>query len=88
MMAALGQVLKEAWKLGQMSAEDYHRALALERRTGQCLLTGRALDTGEVGAILSVCCQDKSLKGYRYAALIAVLYKALRAPQRSCSFTK
>lgn len=55
MIAALGRVLKEAWKLGQMSAEDYHRAIAIERRTGQRLLKGRALSTGEVGAILSVC---------------------------------
>lgn len=75
MIAALGRVLKEAWKLGQMSAEDYHRAIAIERRTGQRLLKGRALSTG-VGAILNVCCQDDSVKGCRDAALIAVLYGA------------
>ncbi len=76
MMAAVGRVLKEAWKLGQMSAEDYHRAIAIERRTGQRLLKGRALSAGEVAAILSVCCQDSSVKGCRDAALIAVLYGA------------
>lgn len=76
MIAALGRVLKEAWKLGLLSAEDYHRAIAIERRTGQRLLKGRALSAGEVGAILNVCCQDKSVKGCRDAALIAVLYGA------------
>ncbi len=76
MMAAVGRVLKEAWKLGQMSAEDYHRAIAIERRTGQRLLKGRALSAGEIAAILSVCCQDDSVKGCRDAALIAVLYGA------------
>ncbi len=76
MIAALGRVLKEAWKLGQMSAEDYHRAVAIERRTGQRQIKGRALSALEVGAILNVCCQDLSVKGCRDAALIAVLYGA------------
>ncbi len=76
MMAALCRVLEEAWKLGQMSAEDYHRAVAIERKTGQRLLKGRALSTGEIQALFNACCQDKSVKGSRDAALIAVLYGA------------
>lgn len=76
MMAALSRVLEEAWKLGQMSAEDYHRAIAIERKTGQRLLKGRALSVGEVQALFNVCAQDKSVKGSRDAALIAVLYGA------------
>ena len=35
MMAALSRVLEESWKLGQMSAEDYHRAITIERKTGK-----------------------------------------------------
>lgn len=76
MMAALSRVLEEAWKLGQMSAEDYHRAIAIERKTGQRLLKGRALSIGEVQALFNVCAQDLSIKGIRDAALIAVLYGA------------
>ena len=76
MMAALSRVLEEAWKLGLMSAEDYHRAIAIERKTGQRLLTGRALSVGEVQALFHVCAQDESVKGSRDAALIAVLYGA------------
>ncbi|PSB25165.1 hypothetical protein [Chlorogloea sp. CCALA 695] len=48
MMAALSRVLEESWKLGLMSTEDYHRAIAIERKTGQRLLKGRALSIGEV----------------------------------------
>ena len=46
------------------------------RKTGQRLLTGRALSVGEVQALFNVCPQDKSVKGSRDAALIAVLYGA------------
>lgn len=76
MMAALSRVLEEAWKLGLMSAEDYHKAIAIERKTGVRLLTGRALSIGEVQALFHICAQDKSVKGSRDAALIAVLYSA------------
>lgn len=76
MMAAVSRVLEEAWKLGQMSAEDYHRAIALERKSNQRLPRGRTLSAGEVQALMSVCCQDESVKGCRDAALIAVLHGA------------
>lgn len=70
-MAALSRVLEEAWKLGLMSAEDYYRAIAIKRRTGQRLLKGRALSVGDVQELFHVCAQDKSVKGSRDAALIA-----------------
>ncbi len=53
-MAALSRVLEESWKLGLMSAEDYHRAIATERKTGQRLLKGRALSIREVQALFKV----------------------------------
>jgi site-specific recombinase XerD len=51
-----------------------YRAIAIERKTEQRLLNGRALGIGEVQALFHVCAQDKSVKGSRDAALIAVLY--------------
>lgn len=50
--------------------------IAIERKTGQRLLKGRAMSVGEVQALFNVCAQDESVKGSRDAALIAVLYGA------------
>jgi hypothetical protein len=69
-MASACRVLEEAWKLGQMGAEDYHRVIALERKSNQRLPHGRALSAGELQALMSVYCQDELLKGCRDAALI------------------
>lgn len=73
-LSALRQVLKEAWQLGQMSAEDYHRAANLKVVRSSTLPRGRALKNGELAALMSACSQDASPLGARDAALIAVLY--------------
>ncbi len=76
MLAALRGVLKESWRLGQMGAEEYHRAVDLETVKGTTLPRGRALQHREIGAILSACCADEKLAGYRDAAIFALLYAA------------
>lgn len=75
-ISALRQVLKEAWQLGQMSAEEYHRAANLKVVRNAALPRGRALKGGELIALMKVCSQDSSPMGARDAALIAVLYAA------------
>jgi site-specific recombinase XerD len=73
-ISALRRVLKEAWRLGLMGAEDYGRATDIKAIKGQRLPRGRALKGGELTALLNVCGRDNSPLGFRDAALIAVLY--------------
>jgi site-specific recombinase XerD len=73
-LAALRGVLREAWRLGQMSAEDYHRATDLPTVRGETLLRGRALTSAEVHALFLTCAADGTGAGARDAAMIALLY--------------
>lgn len=74
MLSALRGVLKAAWQLGYMGAEDYHRARAVENVSGDPLPAGRDLGTGEVLALANVCKGDDTPAGIRDNAMIGVLY--------------
>ena len=76
MLAALRGVLKESWRLGYMTAEDYHRATDVHTIKAQTLPRGRALASGEIAALMGTCGRDSSPAGIRDAALIAILYGA------------
>lgn len=75
-LSALRGVLKDAWRLGYMSAEDYQRAVDLKPIKGQKVKAaeaGRHLGAGEIGALIGAC-QDGTRAGVRDAAIIAVGY--------------
>uniref|UniRef100_UPI0030D99FC9 tyrosine-type recombinase/integrase n=1 Tax=Brasilonema sp. UFV-L1 TaxID=2234130 RepID=UPI0030D99FC9 len=78
MLCALRRTLKEAWRLGLMSAEDYDRAVDIESVRGKSLLKGRLLDAEEIAALVDACIQDNTAVGRRDAALLAVLMVGLR----------
>ena len=75
MLSALRGVLKECWRLGYVSAEEYHRARDLDPVRGQTLPKGRSLSYGEMKNLFDACADDeKPARGARDAALLAVLY--------------
>ena len=74
MLSTLRGVLKEAWRLGQMSAEDYSRACDIHNVKGSTVPRGRELSQGEILALVQVCKSDTSPAGVRDAAIIGLLY--------------
>ena len=75
-LSALRGVLKDAWRLGYMSAEDYQRAIDLKTIKGEKVAqaeTGRHLGSGEIKGLIDAC-NDGTQAGWRDGAIIAVGY--------------
>lgn len=75
-LSALRQTLRQAWLLGQMTAEDYHRAVEFKPITGETLLAGREVTSGEILALMEACQADPTPAGTRDAAIIGIMYAA------------
>ena len=85
-LSALRGVLREAWELGLMETEHYHRAAAVRAVKGSSAVaaTGRSLARGELRALIEACLTPRSPrkgdapivteKGQRDAALVALGY--------------
>jgi len=70
-LSALRGVLEQTWLLGQMSAEDFHRAARLAPVIGETLPAGRELLAEELAFLIQNCIEDGSPIGIRDAAIIS-----------------
>jgi site-specific recombinase XerD len=67
-------VLKECWRLGLISSEDYRRATDIEPVRGTRLPAGRSLLQRELRALFETCAEAWPETGARNAAILALLY--------------
>jgi site-specific recombinase XerD len=73
-ICALSGVTRMAWKLEQISYEEYARIKHVGKVKGERLPPGRALTDEEMGALFDVCARDKNQsRGRRDAALLGIL---------------
>lgn len=73
MLCALRRTLKEAQRLGFISADEYARLVDFKSVRGDSPLRGRVLKPSEIATLLENCRRDTDLIGDRDAALIAIL---------------
>lgn len=75
LLAAVRGVLREAMRLGQMSAEDCARSCDVRGVRGSREPAGRALEGAELTALLDAC-DGSTMVGARDGAIVALLYGA------------
>ena len=73
-LAHLRGIAREAYHLGQLTAEDYERIKGLKPARGERLPAGRSASRGELAALLAACAADPGPAGARDGALLALLY--------------
>jgi integrase len=71
-LARLRGVLRAAWRLGWMTADEYARAADLPAVAGEAIPIGRHVSAAELVAMLGTC--DGSYHGRKDAAILCVLY--------------
>jgi site-specific recombinase XerC len=71
--SALRGVLREAWRLGQMSYQNFRRATDLARVRGDRHRPRKSVDTGRIERLLAATYSDETVRGRRDFAILSVL---------------
>ncbi len=71
-LAGVKGVLRQCWRLGLMSHEQFAAATDVKPARGSRVSSGRCLNDGEIRALMAACCDDGSPAGARDAALLAL----------------
>jgi len=72
-LCALRGVLLEAWRLGQISYEDFKRAGDLARVRGDRTRPRKNVETGKIEKLLAVTEDDQTIRGRRDLAILSIL---------------
>jgi site-specific recombinase XerD len=75
-LAALRGVLREAWRLGDMSYETFNRVSDLAQVRGDRLRPRRSVDTRSFDKLVGVTGNDETRRGKRDFAMLSVLFGA------------
>lgn len=75
-LAALRGVLREAWRLGDISYESFRRTSDLAQVRGDRLRPRRSIDTGSFDKLVAVTGSDETRRGKRDFAILSVLFGA------------
>lgn len=73
-VAALRRVMKEAWRLGCLTQEEYRRATDLDPIKGERVDAGKVVNRDDIKSLFAACVADASPLAVRDAAIIAVLH--------------
>lgn len=72
MLSAWRQVMREAWRLGDLDADTYRRVVDVSNIRGTSEPRGRWLTDAEKLALIEACVKDPTVCGARDAAMLAV----------------
>lgn len=72
-LATIKGVCREAWAAGVMTTDTFTHIKEVRAPRGSWMPKGRSLSVAEVQQLLSICVGDKSCRGVRDAAIIAIM---------------